>query len=532
MCSCSKEKALSREKDIKDSSGQKTVNFSVSRSTNTTNVRLHVFPPVISSNFEEEKEIYAMFDSGSESTLISKEASDFLGLTGVSVYIKMLTADGRSTNLWTKLVDFKVSPLSREATFVISDVLVMDELPSIGPNCPCFSNLKSHDHLKDLIPHFPLLSDQRLRLIIGARENFFSHRSRVRQAPPGIPWAAKTKLGWIVYGESFKPNSAKNFNFVRVSNENLDAKLDLWLETNFDESRHDESKALSRDDAKVISIYQNSVKRVGNNYSISLPFKCDNVIMPNNFNAAKREILNLSQSLVKSPKKLNAYVKFMQQLFKEKHAVILTDEEVIGKVGKFWYLNYHLVHSSGKDSVVFNCSGEFQNISLDSMLFKGPTLENTLLGVLLRFRIFKNALVRDIKKMYYQCFVNEPFQNFMRILWFLDDSSTSKIIHCKMTRLAYGLICSQSGAQFCLRQTVANTEVEISKFTRNLASSSFYVDDFLTSVSSTHELFTVCDEIWKLMHSGGFHLTKFFYQFSRASCKVFAGRLCAIYCSA
>ena len=293
----------------------------------------------------------------------------------------------------------------------------------------------------------------------------------------------------------------------------------MWLETNFDESRHDESKALSRDDAKVISIYQNSVKRVGNNYSISLPFKCDYVIMPNNFNAAKRQILNLSQSLVKSPKKLNAYVKFMQQLFIEEHAVILTDEEVIGEVGKIWYLNHHLVHSSGKDRVVFNCSGEFQNISLNSMLFKGPTLENTLLGVFLRFRIFKFALVGDIKKMYYQCFVNQPFQNFMRFLWFLDDSPTGKIIHCKMARLAYGLICSQSGAQFCLQQTVANTEVEISKFTRDLASSSFYVDDFLTSVSSTYELFTVYDEIRKLMHSGGFHLTKFFTNFQELRAK-------------
>ena len=73
-----------------------------------------------------------MFESGSESTLISKEASDFSGLTGVSDDIKMLTADGRSTNLCIKLVDFKVSSFSREATYDISDVLVMNEFPSIG----------------------------------------------------------------------------------------------------------------------------------------------------------------------------------------------------------------------------------------------------------------------------------------------------------------------------------------------------------------------------------------------------------------
>ena len=69
---------------------------------------------------------------------------------------------------------------------------------------------------------------------------------------------------------------------------------------------------MSRDDAKAISIYQNSVKKAGNNYFVSLPFKSDNVIMRDNFDAAKRRILNFSQSLFKSMEKLDAYVNFMQ----------------------------------------------------------------------------------------------------------------------------------------------------------------------------------------------------------------------------
>ena len=169
-------------------------------------------------------------------------------------------------------------------------------------------------------------------------------------------------------------NEAKNFNFLRVSSEDLDCKLDFWLETSFDESQHDEYKAMSRDNVKVLSIYENSVKRVGNNYSVSLPFKSDNVIMPNSFDVPKRRILNLTKSLVKSPKTLDAYVKFMHQLFKDEHAIILTDEEVISKIR---YLNHHLVHGSGKDRMVFSCSSKFQRISSNLMSLKGPTLENT-----------------------------------------------------------------------------------------------------------------------------------------------------------
>ena len=73
-----------------------------------------------------------MFDSGRGFSLISTEASNFLGLNGVAVNIQMLTAGGCSTNLRTKLVDLKVSFLSREATYDIFLVLVMNEFPLIG----------------------------------------------------------------------------------------------------------------------------------------------------------------------------------------------------------------------------------------------------------------------------------------------------------------------------------------------------------------------------------------------------------------
>ena len=81
-----------------DSSRSKTGNVSVSYSSDSTKVRLHVLPIVISNNFGEEKVIYTVFDSGSESSLISNEVFNFLSLNGIDVNIQKLTADGRSTN--------------------------------------------------------------------------------------------------------------------------------------------------------------------------------------------------------------------------------------------------------------------------------------------------------------------------------------------------------------------------------------------------------------------------------------------------
>ena len=97
----------------------------------------------------------------------------------------------------------------------------------------------------------------------------------------------------------------------------------------------------------------------------------------------------------------------------------MSDEEVIGEIGRIWLRNDHRVQSNGKDRVVYNCSGAFEKISLNSMLLKGLILENTLIKVFLRFCIFQYALVGDIRRMYYQCFVNEPFQYLCGFCGFL-----------------------------------------------------------------------------------------------------------------
>ena len=68
-----------------------------------------------------------------------------------------------------------------------------------------------------------------------------------------------------------------------------------------------------------------------------------------------------------------------------------------------------------------------------------------------------------------------------------------------MTRLAYGLLCSQSGAQFCLRRAISNNETAAAPETLELALRSFYVDDLLTSVPASSELLKFFKEITALL---------------------------------
>ena len=60
-------------------------------------------------------------------------------------------------------------------------------------------------------------------------------------------------------------------------------------------------------------------------------------------------------------------------------------------------------HPRKKDQirVVFDCSAQFDGVSLNDFLLQGPDQMNTLLGILCRFRQERVALMTDIKSMFH-----------------------------------------------------------------------------------------------------------------------------------
>ena len=95
-------------------------------------------------------------------------------LPGVKKDVVVITADGRRTPISTLQVKWQVGPLNRAAQNDVSDVLVMDNLQSIGPNVPCAENLSRHEYLSDLVEHFPSLADDRMQFIINTKKTFLT----------------------------------------------------------------------------------------------------------------------------------------------------------------------------------------------------------------------------------------------------------------------------------------------------------------------------------------------------------------------
>ena len=128
----------------------------------------------------------------------------------------------------------------------------------------------------------------------------------------------------------------------------------------------------------------------------------------------------LGRRLSKNPVLHAAYRTEISGLINNGYAERVPDPEEVSAHGRVWYLLHHNVVNPNKPEkfrVVFDCAAKCQEVSLNQKVLQGPDLMNKLVGVLLRFRRFKIAMVADIKSMFHQVRVSPSDRDVLRFLW-------------------------------------------------------------------------------------------------------------------
>lgn len=165
----------------------------------------------------------------------------------------------------------------------------------------------------------------------------------------------------------------------------------------------------------------------------------------------------------------------------------LSEAEANNRTERTWYLPIFPVTNPNKPDkvrIVWDAAAKHQNVSLNSVLLKGPDQLSSLVGVLQRFRQHKYAVCGDIMQMFHQVKIQKADQDSQRSLW-IDEGG--KEVTYVMQVMTFGAFCSPSCAQF-----VMNTNATIYTSTHPRAvigiTRNHYVDDFLDSLSSEEEL--------------------------------------------
>ena len=121
-----------------------------------------------------------------------------------------------------------------------------------------------------------------------------------------------------------------------------------------------------------------------------------------------------------------------------------------------WYIPHHSVYNINKPDkirVVYDCSATYNDVSLNGSIYQGPDMTNKLVGVLLRFREGKYAIMSDIQAMFHQVVVPTEQRDALRFLWWKDGNLNEKTEIYRMTRHVFGGVWCSSAATYALRRT-------------------------------------------------------------------------------
>ncbi|CAK1582171.1 unnamed protein product [Parnassius mnemosyne] len=192
---------------------------------------------------------------------------------------------------------------------------------------------------------------------------------------------------------------------------------------------------------------------------------------------ARRRFISLESRFRKQPEIKSAYVDFIEEYRKLGHLAI----SEVDRPELAYFVPHHPVIREDSEStrlrVVFDASARTSSgLSINDIQMIGPTVQDSLFNILIRFRQYRYVLSADIEKMYRQGLVNESDQNLQLILW--RDAEDKPIQTLRLNTLTYGFASASFLATRCLWQVGEECEYDV---IRAVIQEHIYVNDLLTS---------------------------------------------------
>lgn len=489
--------------------------------------------------------VYAIIDEQSNCTLARSELFDFFNIQSESEAYTLFSCSGQSTCSGRKVNGLVVESIDGSCRFNLPTVIECDEIPANRQEIATPEVADTYPHLQDIAIHMmPLDEDVNILLLIGRDLGDVHHVLEQRVGPPNTPHAQKLHLGWVIVGEvclgrTHRPDVVVA-NKVSVMSDgrntlatpcpnNIIVKETLPKQIQcdallkhpqgnepigqniFQTSPDDDKPGLSVEDKEFLAIMDKEFYRDESGQWVApLPFREPRYRLPDNRQQVLKRATILDNSLRKNPIKCEHALTFMQRIFDAKHAELAPplkeDEEC-------WFLPiFSVYHPKKPDQVrmVFDSSAQCNSVSLNNVLLTGPDFTNSLLGVLLRFRLDNIGAMADIQQMFHCFKVREDHRNYLRFFWYLDNNPQKQLVEYRMCVHVFGNSPSPAVATYGLRRTAHIAEDKYGSDVRSFVERNFYVDDGLISMSSPEEIVSLMERTKQaLLEEGGLRLHKF-----------------------
>lgn len=478
-----------------------------------------VFP---ASNRRKAVKLYAILDEQSNRSLVHPQFFDIFNDQSPSAPYTLRTCAGVKQSAGRRASGYEVESLDGTVRIPLPSLIECDDIPNNREEIPTPEVALHHAHLRSVARFIPDIDPQAPIMLLLGRDIIRVHKVREQvNGSHNLPYAQKLDLGWVIVGnvclgKVHRPLTISTFHTNTIelqrptlfdacpnvfhvkekfSSIQVTSQVPAYREdqpvceadhlgcTVFRRTKDDNRVAPSIQDATFMKIMDEGMGKDSNNSWVApLPFKSPRPRLPDNRPLALKRLMSLKRNIEKKPEMRDHFLTFMHNMLQKGHAELAPplsiDEER-------WYLPTFGVYHPKKPKkirVVFDSSAQYNGISLNDVLLTGPDLNNTLLGVLIRFRREASAFTADIEQMFYCFWVREEDRNFLRFLWFQDNDISKAIVDYRMNVHVFGNSPSPAVAIHGLHKSVQGSKFDVDPDVQHFVMRDFYVDDGLKSL--------------------------------------------------
>ena len=183
------------------------------------------------------------------------------------------------------------------------------------------------------------------------------------------------------------------------------------------------AKALTWTEAKELAEIEKglTLDTVNKVWTAEYPFNTDPSILKNNYSQAFACMASMERRLIKC-KQTEAFNEQFNDAVNRGVFTEVNKEEADKYEGPVNYVTLTEAYKEGDQTTTplrlcMNSSMKYQGISLNDILMKGPPALNNIFSVLLNFRVYPVAFLKDLSKFYQSVRASERDQHLRRVLW-------------------------------------------------------------------------------------------------------------------
>lgn len=471
------------------------------------------------SNPSKSLEVRLLFDTGSQKSYITDRARSLLSLESTEEQHLSIATFG-STKEQTKvcpivhvelqLRDAPPMSLALYSVPTICEPLVGQAIEACVMQNPRFMEL-------DLADNADRASSLPVDLLIGSDYYWDLVTGGICRGRGGLT-AIHTKLGWVLSGPvpgQHSEGCSMNLTTTHVlcaDTQITDAGLDAQLRSFWEL----ESLGIHKEEGSVYEDFAKKISFQDGRYTVSLPWMEFHNPLPDNYALSVKRLRGLLRRLYQDPEVLKEYDSTIREQLKK--GIIEAVELEEPHTNQVHYLPHHAVirrdKATTKLRIVYDASAKMDGPSLNECLHKGPSFNQLILDLLLRFRSYRVALTADVEKAFLMIAVHDSDRDVLRFIWVDNiEDKEPKLKVLRFTRVVFGV----SSSPFLLNATIKfhlERYMTSDKDTVQKLLHSTYVDDIITGANTEEAAFDLYTRAKDMFRDGGFNLRKFVTNFS------------------